>query len=130
MSGRVFLRALWIWGPVLLYLAGIFYLSSLSSIPWASVYPDSLEHALEYAGLAVLLARALNGGLGRPVPPARLFLALGLCVLYGATDEIHQRFVPDRFADITDVLSDAAGAAVGLLMLRLVMRIAPWTRRA
>jgi VanZ family protein len=108
------LRALWIWGPVVLYGATIFYLSSLSHIPWAAAYPDYVEHSLEYGGLAVLLTRALNDGLRRPVAPRVLLLAFLLCVAYGATDELHQKFVPNRFADVTDVLSDAVGAGLGL----------------
>ncbi len=113
------LRALWIWGPVVIYLAGIFYLSSLSSIAWAAAYPDYLEHSAEYAGLAVLLARALNGGLARAVPPPRLLLSFALCVAYGALDEFHQYFVPDRLADWRDVLSDTTGAAIALAALHL-----------
>jgi VanZ family protein len=113
------LRLLWIWGPVALYLAGIFYLSSLSHIPWAAAYPDYLEHSLEYAGLALVLARGLNGGLDHAVPPPLLLLAFALCVGYGALDELHQYFVPDRLADWRDVLSDSAGSAAGLLALHL-----------
>lgn len=123
MSSRGLLQALWIWGPLFGYVVLIYYLSSLSQIPWASRYPDYLEHAMEYLGLAVLTARALNGGLRRPVPPRTLALAFLLCVGYAISDEIHQMFVPDRFADVTDVLSDAAGAAAGLGALHLGRRL-------
>ncbi|HEU4400544.1 MAG TPA: VanZ family protein [Candidatus Polarisedimenticolia bacterium] len=118
------LHRLAIWGPVAGYLALIFYLSSQSRIPWARLAPDYLEHGVEYAGLAVVLARALNDGLGRPVPRRTLLLTLLLCVAYAATDEIHQRFVPDRYSDIMDVLSDAVGSCLGLIVLHL----AQWMR--
>ena len=117
------LHQIGLWGPPLLYGYLIFYLSSLSHIPFASEAPDYLEHGVEYFGLAVLLARALNDGLRHPVPLRTLAIALLLCVGYAATDEIHQKFVPDRFADITDVLSDTVGASLGLTMLRLVQRL-------
>jgi len=111
------------WGPLLAYVVLIFYVSSLSQIPWAAAYPDYLEHSMEYLGLAILTARALNNGLTRPVPSRTLFMALFLCVGYAISDEIHQKFVPNRFADVTDVVSDAFGAGTGLLILHLGHRI-------
>ncbi len=116
---RRLLQALWMWGPVALYGGIIFYLSSLSRISWAAAYPDYVEHSLEYAGLAILLARALNNGLRRPIPVRVLLLTLVLCVAYGASDEFHQKFVPNRFADVSDVLSDSVGAGLGLAALHL-----------
>jgi VanZ family protein len=74
-------------------------------------------------GLAVLTARAFNNGLVRPFSGRTLALAFLLCLGYAISDEIHQKFVPDRFADVTDVLSDAAGAGAGLLGLRLGRRL-------
>lgn len=117
------LRALWIWGPLVAYCALIFYLSSLSQVPWASNYPDYLEHSLEYLGLSILTARALNGGLRSTFSTRALALAFVLCVGYAILDEIHQKFVPNRLADVRDVLSDAVGAGVGLLGLRAGTRL-------
>ena len=113
------LRAVWIWGPLVAYCALIFYLSSLPNVPWAAGYPDYLEHALEYLGLSIVTARALNGGLRSPLPTRTLVVALVLCVGYAILDEVHQKFVPNRFADVTDVLSDAVGAGLGLAGLRI-----------
>lgn len=45
-----------------------------------------------------------------------------LAVLYAATDEIHQTFVPGRSGRVTDVLIDAAGAAVGVLVMAWLRR--------
>ena len=119
MSLRGTLRALWIWGPLFAYVVLIFYLSSLSRIPWAARYPDYLEHSIEYLGLAILTARALNNGLLRPMPGRILLASFSLCVGYAIIDEIHQMFVPDRLADVTDVLSDAIGAGSALGALHL-----------
>ena len=123
MSLHRILRAVWIWGPLLAYVVLIFYLSSLSQISWAAAYPDYVEHSTEYLGLAVLMARALNNGLSRPVPGRTLLLAFLLCLGYAISDEIHQKFVPNRFADVTDVMSDAAGAGAGLAALHLGRRL-------
>ena len=49
-------------------------------------------------------------------------LALSMVFLYGASDEIHQAFVPNRTAQVSDVLIDTAGGAAGLLALWIVGR--------
>jgi VanZ family protein len=116
------LRAAWRWGPVAAYLALIFYLSAQSQVAWAGPYPDVVLHAAEYCVLAVLLARGLNDGMGRAVPDRLHLLTWTLCVLYAISDEIHQFFVPGRSSDWRDVLSDAAGAALGLAALAIVQR--------
>jgi VanZ family protein len=50
-------------------------------------------------------------------------LLVGLLVLHGAATEWIQTFVPGRTGQLTDVLIDCAGIAVGLLAVRL------WSRR-
>ena len=64
-------------------------------------------HMTEYAVLFWLYRRALmKSGAKR----AALY-AFALTVLYAATDECHQKFVPGRGPAATDVLIDATGAA-------------------
>ena len=53
----------------------------------------------------------------------RFFLLAGiLCILYAASDELHQAFVPGRSAEIRDVLIDSFGVAAGILPARLHRR--------
>jgi VanZ family protein len=82
-------------------------------------------HLTEYAVLALLLWR----GVRKPVKgdaqawnwrEARL--ALLLVMLYAATDEFHQQFVPTRTSLVSDVFLDTAGGAAGLLALWLIGR--------
>ncbi len=47
-------------------------------------------------------------------------IAAGYSLLYAISDEIHQRFVPGRSGQITDVLIDFSGAAVGILVYCLL----------
>ncbi len=68
-------------------------------------------HLLSYALLAWLLLWALSAVLGRR---QALWTAFGLALLYAASDELHQAFVPMREGRLTDVLIDAVGAALGL----------------
>ena len=73
-------------------------------------------HATGYALLALANMRAL--GWDRK----RWHLAWLLAVIYSATDEFHQSFVPGRTPALMDVGIDAFGAAVGLLLWRISQR--------
>ena len=129
------------WLPVLLWMALIFGASSdRHSFTHSSrligpfvrwLFPLISDHALyrvifgvrkvahltEYAILGALIWRALR-------KPARndprswewrqARLALALVILYAASDEFHQAFVPTREASVVDVLIDTSGAALGL----------------
>ena len=68
---------------------------------------DLLAHAVLYAGLALWLRGA---GLG---PVAAIVAA----TVYGATDEIHQAFVPARTPSLADLAADGVGALVGATWL-------------
>ena len=43
-------------------------------------------------------------------------------MLYAATDEFHQSFVPGRSCELRDVMIDSAGVAAGVLILTLMRR--------
>jgi VanZ family protein len=108
VSGRLWLA------PALAYAALIFWLShqasplpSLSGQLW-----DKLLHTVEYAGLSALLAAGLaHLRPGRPAWAA--LLAMALAAAYGASDELHQAFVPNRDCSVLDWAFDLMGAVVG-----------------
>jgi hypothetical protein len=97
----------------------------LSSGPLAFLPPGDLGAVLGNSGhgplyglLAVLAARAvarspeqLRGNL-RPWA-----LGFAIAVLYGATDEWHQAYVPGRSSSVFDVATDAIGAACAFWVL-------------
>lgn len=106
------------WLPLLLWMGWIFFLSSqprLPSIPqgWLDTLWKKLGHASEYAILAVLWWRALGP---TRLPEQRISMAWGLSVLYALSDEYHQIFVPGRNGTLVDLLVDASGALIGLLL--------------
>jgi VanZ family protein len=102
-----------LWGPVLAWMAFLFAVSSRTSWGPISDTPDWMTHAFGYAVLAVLACRALGGGLGRPVSGRVAVLAVVISTLYGVTDELHQSFVPGRFADAWDLVKNLGGALAG-----------------
>jgi VanZ family protein len=98
------------WLPAALWAAVIFAGSSVpgSSIPGGySVY----GHLAEYAVLATLVVFAERR---RGLVVAGV-VALAVCALYGASDELHQAFTPLRTPDPVDWLTDVAGACIGIL---------------
>ena len=101
------------WAPVVAWMAVIFIASSRPVPAAVSGVPDWIPHTVEYAVLAVLACRAMAGGLHAPVRPAVAAGAAAFAFLYGVTDEIHQSFVPGRFAEAADLVKDLAGAALG-----------------
>jgi VanZ family protein len=102
-----------LWAPVVLYMAVIFYLSSESDpLPelTANVWDKAL-HFVEFAGLAVLLGRAV---LGEGSSPGRAFLAaVVVASLYAASDEVHQIWVQGREPALRDWLAGSIGGMAG-----------------
>ncbi|UCH36712.1 MAG: VanZ family protein [Armatimonadota bacterium] len=100
-------------------MAVIFWLSSESSpVPGGFDVPDKVAHFGAYAILGSLVWwAAAPAGLA---PAAAL--AIVIAGLYGASDEIHQRFVPGRFADLADWFADVAGAVAAAVILTVVAR--------
>jgi VanZ family protein len=105
------IRRLLPWLPAVAWAAVIFALSSRPRLPAPDIANfDKAAHFGAYGLLGALLAfAAARSGL----PP---LVALVLGVLYGATDEIHQMYVPGRSPDLLDWCADAAGVITAVLL--------------
>ena len=104
------------WLLVAVYASGIFVASSLSHPPMAATWDlphlDKLYHTIAYSGLAFVLIRALHLTCAtRPITPL-FFSAAVMTIIYGACDEFHQAFIPERVMSLYDLLADATGASV------------------
>ncbi|MBL8098626.1 MAG: VanZ family protein [Anaerolineales bacterium] len=102
------------WLPALTLMIIIFLFSSRSSneLPnygsW-DYFVKKSAHGIGYGLLALSYLHAL--------PKRNYFLAWLLALLYSATDEFHQSFVPGRNPSVIDVLVfDNIGAMVALLI--------------
>ncbi len=104
--------ARWAWALVVVYMALIFVLSSISNTPALPGGSDKQLHGLLYGGLAGLIMRALAGGWNRRMTMGMAVTAIVIAGLYGISDEYHQSFVPNRQSDPSDVVADTVGAAV------------------
>lgn len=102
-----------LWAPVLLYMAFIFYMSSMPEPPLPLSVTDKQAHFSGYSVLGLLIARAAARGLGRRVTWTMALVAIVITIAYGISDEYHQSFVPGRDSDIHDVYADSLGGVIG-----------------
>ena len=114
------------WLPVIVWMGGIYWGSSLSVLPgplssssWQAVLLRKTVHLAEYAVLATLLWCALRSTCPAQtkVQPATLWsfpVAFVIALLYAVFDEWHQSLVPGREARLLDVGIDMVGVVVAL----------------
>ncbi|NMB75008.1 MAG: VanZ family protein [Myxococcales bacterium] len=104
--------------PLSLYVALIFSLSSIQTIPFNLSFDglDKLVHGLEYSIFAFLLLRALATLAWPTTSLGTLFFCWILVVVFAAADEIYQGTVPGRDSSAWDALADVLGAVLGSLI--------------
>jgi VanZ family protein len=135
------------WAPIAAWAALIFTLSTgigteanthsalfhLIGWFWPGIYrlpiptQDNLDfcvrkcaHLTVYAVFGILARRAFDRA---GIPDGRASgMAWALAVLYAASDEYHQTFVPGRTPKVTDVGIDAVGCMIGLALYQLRVR--------
>ncbi|MCK9462165.1 MAG: VanZ family protein [Proteobacteria bacterium] len=104
---------------VLVYAAAIFAVSHVPGRELARLGVhvwDKAAHAAEYVPLGALLMLWLTSRFGRGArrTHGRSFaIVVGLVIIYGALDEIHQLFIPGRSSSWSDVAADLLGGVIG-----------------
>ncbi len=112
------------WVIMALFYALFIFLMSSRSYPNADVHFDtSYLHPVEYLTLGLLLGRMWYS-----VIDSKGFLSFSIRVLlagalFGASDEIHQAFIPGRDCDFVDFLFDVGGTAAAILLIALIRRV-------
>lgn len=128
-----------LWGPVVAWMAVIFWFSSQPNLPkapatWLDFVIKKGAHALVYAILAGLIWRALanrqshpaaatgngpvrGGHVGAPLFSAVSVQSFSLTLLYAMSDEWHQTLVPGRHGRPFDVMVDLLGVVTALLLI-------------
>lgn len=113
-------------------MAALYWLSSLPGLPrpedpalysvfyWVPPSIQNVLHIPAYAILAWSWHWALRAWVRTPSAPT--IGACSITSLYGIFDEWHQSFVPGRFASLTDVALDFAGALLGIWLANRMIR--------
>lgn len=105
------------WGPTLLWMLLIFYLSSehavvASSVKWQDFAVHKSAHVVLYFILAVWIYRSLK--LTTKLRGISLiFWTIVITAAYALSDEFHQSFTPTRTPALRDVVIDTFGALIG-----------------
>jgi VanZ family protein len=111
---RAFAPAL-IWAAVVWIIGG---LQSTPSVP-GGVGLDKAAHFLMYGVLGFLLARGWSAVRWR----GPWLVPVAIALLMGVADELRQRTVPGRSADVADWVADVSGASAGVFIaLRMTRR--------
>jgi len=104
--------------PAILWALLIFVASSIPDISLPNLQfmaSDKAIHLIVYFVLCILLHRALSNQQRFPkLAKWSLACAVLFSILYGASDEIHQSFVPNRDASIYDLAADSIGTLLFL----------------
>ena len=96
-------------------MAAILVASSIPNPPAPPGVSDSWLHAAAYFGLTLLVSRALARGAWGGVTLFTLIAAWTIAVAYGISIEWRQSFVPNRYAEFRDVVSNAIGALTAVV---------------
>lgn len=104
--------------PPMVWAGLIFFLSAQQALPGPGI--SSLDfifkktaHLFVYAVLYVLLSRGVDLVLDKKTDlRIRFFLPIFLVICYAVSDEIHQSFVPNRYATLRDVGYDILGSSL------------------
>lgn len=122
MPQSTLVRRIWVWTPLLIYMLTIWAVSSMEHVTVVDAVPlkDKTLHAIEYCGMGLLCAHALAHTWPKAGWFRIMFAALLASVGWGLLDEFHQAFVPNRSADIQDVMADTIGAFAGVIFRRII----------
>lgn len=107
--------------PPMVWASLIFFLSSQQVLPGPGVFSldfffKKVAHMFVYAVLYLLLSRGVDLVVDKKVDPRiKIFLPMFLVVCYAISDEIHQSFVPNRYATLRDVGYDILGSSLVVL---------------
>lgn len=108
------LRKFIFWLPALCCAGAIFFLSAQSKLPQVGPQfenKDKVEHFIAYTTLWFCVLLPLRYGHRLSLASA-ILLAILITSAYGASDEFHQRFVPNRSCDVADWIADTFGGFI------------------
>ncbi|WP_166405124.1 VanZ family protein [Desulfonema ishimotonii] len=120
------------WLPVLIYCVLIFSQSAFPSPVRAPSFPhmDKVSHFVAYAILGGLFYRAFTKTRSEGGTLPLIGISVLSSTLFGASDELHQYFVPMRTADPADLLADLLGSMAGVWLFHcLFIRRARTSRK-
>lgn len=113
------------WFPFALISGLIFFLSNQSNLPLPELptfpYVDKVAHLAVFSALGAAAANGIYATRGQWNYQTWI-ISIIICTLYGASDEFHQYFVPNREVSLGDLTADAIGSIIGVSFWLLILR--------
>jgi hypothetical membrane protein len=91
--------------------------------------PAEATHLLEYGGLAVLCFSRLRRYYRRMRSAPLYLVAAILAIWVGILDELYQGWLPNRYYDLNDIITNASSGILGLIYVWGVLRPGPLRQR-
>lgn len=108
-----------LWGLVIITLTSM---PKLVPPPLGFKAQDKLYHLLVYAVFGFLWMRACVQN--RREFRGRFTWRCASCItLFAVLDELHQLFIPGRYADVIDAAADISGALLGIFAYNILLKI-------
>ncbi len=106
------------WLPLIIYCLAIYIQSSLPGLKHIPEvrFMDKLLHFGAYGLLGILFFRAYETLPLKDHKNLLILLSIGSATVYGIGDEIHQYFVPFRYADALDGVANTIGSIFGVYL--------------
>ncbi len=110
-------RVTFLYIPLFFYWIVLFIATTIPApaLPDILDFSDKIKHFIAYLGFAFLLSLSLHFQEKYKKFTRYFFIyAMIVVALYGAIDEIHQIFVPNRMCEFWDWVADVLGGLVGV----------------
>lgn len=114
--------------PLFIYWLALLIGTSIPSDVSVEIFElsDKLKHFLAYMILAFLLGLNLHFQEKWEFAIKNyFFITLLITLIYGAADEIHQIWIPNRSAEFYDWLADLLGSLVGIILAKYFIHFLP-----
>jgi VanZ family protein len=117
-------RKIWlVYLPLAVFWLVIFIATSLPANRLPNiVLSDKINHFIAYFALSILVYLTLiYQRKSRFLFDNAVVATISLCLLYGVIDELHQMFIPGRFAETLDWFADSLGSISGVVLLKFLI---------
>jgi len=116
-------KKLLVFTPLVIHWISIFVLTSLPSdaMPQFGLY-DKLKHFIAYLVLSIFLTMSLYLQ-SRFKNAKKEFIKYSfiITIIYSTFDELHQLFIPGRYAEILDWLANLIGIILGIFVVKRII---------
>jgi len=115
-------RFLLYWIPLIVWLSGIFLVSSLptDSFPQSRVMSSLTLHFMAFFILFLLFYRLFRYNSGKQLTGGVLLASFSLTILISFSKECWQLLIPTRCFSLNDLLLDGGAAVLGILAIYIV----------